>query len=234
MKQLVFLFVLGVVFSSCDDMDKSLKESVPNETVYAGKFDNSPIGKVGYERVEITLKKAGQIPSSQNMGRATKTFVKYGADSLVVDSVCSLLKINGLKEQNTYRFLISSMDEYGSKSVPVEVSLTPFTATDEEYLVIPAPVIIHNTTTTTVQWNTPITTNSLKYVGLTYSYTDNSGALVEDSRPATPEQPALLSLPNVPSMGVTVNISYRVIPKVSSVQILDTIRIERPLIIPAL
>jgi hypothetical protein len=131
----------------------------------------------------------------------------------------------------TYRFTIYSMDEYNNKSVPVEVFQAPFTAADKELLVIPAPVIDRSATSATVQWRQNITSGSLSYLGLTYSYTDKNGTPTEGALGATPAQPSF-TVENISANGVTVNMRYRVIPKVSNVQIIDTIWLERPLVIP--
>jgi hypothetical protein len=233
MKRIIFLFVLGAVFGSCNDMGDSVKEYVIGETVYPGKFDFAR-GKTGYENVEIDLLQAGRISASEiRLGKAKKTLVEYADKQLLIDTLCSWVKVTGLTQQTTYKFTICSMDEHGNKSVPVEVSQAPFTAADKELLAIPTPVIDRGATSATVQWRQNITSVSLSYLGLTYSYTDKNGVPTEGALGATPAQPSF-TVENVPENGVTVNMRYRVIPKVSNVQIIDTIWLERPLVIPAL
>jgi hypothetical protein len=235
MKQLIFLFVLGAILGSCDDMDKSIKDFVTDETIYPGKYIQSQIsGKIGYENVVIDLI-PGRIPSNQiHLGKATKTIVDYGDDQpLVIDSVCSWVKVTGLTQSKTYKFLVSTADEFGNKSVPVELSIAPFTATDATFLSILAPQITRNASDAIVKWNQNITTATMKYDGLRYSYTDKNSTLVNGESGATPVQPTL-TLPDVPDNGVTVNMKYRVIPIVNKVQIIDTIWLERSLVIPPL
>ncbi|GHT52992.1 hypothetical protein AGMMS49982_14720 [Bacteroidia bacterium] len=234
MKRIAF-FVLGaILLGSCnDDMGDSVKNFVTEETVYPGKFDKAD-AKTGYENVEIDLLNAGRIPSSEIHLRAKKTVVEYGDTELVIDSVCSWVKITDLTQRTTHEFIISSMDEHGNKSVPVKVFRAPFTAADKELLSIPVPVIERvGGSDATVEWRQDITSVSLKYLGkLIYSYTGQDGT-AERNTLDTSEQPSF-TVGNIPAAGVTVNMQYRVIPKVSNVQIIDTIWLERPLVIPAL
>ncbi|GHT78107.1 hypothetical protein FACS189464_1000 [Bacteroidia bacterium] len=233
MKRIVFLLVLGAILGSCNDMGDSVKDYVTDETVYPGKFDFA-IGKTGYENVEIDLLRAGRIPASKiHLGKAKKTVVEYGADKpLVLDSVCSWVKVTGLTQRTTYKFSIYTMDEYGNKSVPVEVFQSPYTAAEKDALAIPVPVIDRGVTSATVQWRQNITSVSLTYLGLTYSYTDKDGTPTEGALGATPAQPSF-TVENIPATGVTLNMRYRVIPKVNNTQIIDTLWLERPLLIPA-
>ncbi|GAP72439.1 hypothetical protein SAMD00024442_31_29 [Candidatus Symbiothrix dinenymphae] len=236
MKRIAF-FVLGAILSgSCnDDMGDSVKNFVTDETVYPAKFDKA-VAYTGYENVEIDLLNAGRIPSSEiHLAKAKKTLVVYGDTELVIDSVCSWVKITGLTQRTTYKFIVYTMDEKGNKSVPEEVFRAPFTAADKELLAIPVPAINRITPTqATVEWRQDITSVSLKYLGkLVYSYTDKDGMPREVTLDDTPAQPSF-TVENFPVAGDTLHMQYRVIPKVSNVQIIDTIWLERALVIPAL
>ncbi|GAP71629.1 hypothetical protein SAMD00024442_15_34 [Candidatus Symbiothrix dinenymphae] len=231
MKRIAF-FVLGaLLLGSCSDMGDSLKDFVTEETVYPAKFDKAD-AYTGYENVVIDLlNNVGRdVPASQiHLARATKTVVEYGDTVLVIDSVCSSVKITGLTQPAIYKFTISSMDEHGNKSLPMEVSQAPFTAADKELLVIPAPVIEHlGGGDVKVEWKQNITSILLTYLDkLVYSVGRGGAQVTLDG---TTQQPSFIA--NV-AVGDTLHMQYRVKPKVSNMEILDEIWLERPLVIPA-
>ncbi|GHT51981.1 hypothetical protein AGMMS49982_10980 [Bacteroidia bacterium] len=232
MKRIAF-FVLGAILSgSCSDMGDSLKDYVTGETVYPGKFDKA-VAYTGYNNVEIDLLNAGRIPSSEvYLGRAKKTVVKYGDKPPVVmeiDSLCSWVKITGLTQPVTYKFIVYTIDEDGNESVPVEVTRAPFTDADKELLIIPTPVIEHlGGGDVKVEWKQDITSMSLTYLDKLIYAIGRGGAQV--TLDGTTQQPTFTA---TIAAGDTLHMQYRVIPKVSNVQIIDTIWLERPLVIPA-
>ncbi|GHV70096.1 hypothetical protein FACS1894199_19490 [Bacteroidia bacterium] len=235
MKRIAF-FVLGaLLLGSCSDMGDSLKDFVTEETIYPAKFDKAD-AYTGYENVVIDLlNNVGRdVPASQiHLARATKTVVEYGdGPPLVIDSVCSSVKITGLTQPAIYKFIIYTMDDDKNKSLPVEVSRAPFTAADKELLLIPAPVIEHLGGDVKVEWQQNITSILLTYRDrLIYSYTPvGSGTAVRDTI-STASRPSFI-VTNI-AVGATLHIQYRVKPKVSNVEILDEIWLERPLVIPA-
>ncbi|GHV68470.1 hypothetical protein FACS1894199_15740 [Bacteroidia bacterium] len=229
----IAIFVLGaILLGSCSDMGDSVKDYVTEETVYPGRFDKA-VATTGYENVEIDLLNAGRILSSEiYLGKAKKTVIEYGDKPDVRDSLCSWVKITGLTQPTTYKFTIYTMDEDGNKSLPVEVSRAPFTAADKELLLIPAPVIEHlGGGDVKVEWQQNITSILLTYRDrLIYSYTPvGSGTAVRDTI-STAARPFFI-VSNI-AVGATLHIQYRVKPKVSNVEILDEIWLERPLVIP--
>ncbi len=103
----IAIFVFGaILLGSCSDMGDSVKDYVTEETVYPGRFDKA-VATTGYENVEIDLLNAGRILSSEiYLGKAKKTVIEYGDQQEVRDSLCSWVKITGLTQPVTYKFII--------------------------------------------------------------------------------------------------------------------------------
>ena len=134
------IFLTFLIYSSCvDGIYDNIKEFSNEEIVYPAAFDTC-YGTIGYERVEIDLRSDGRIPSSKiKMGKAKKTVVVYDENMpeptvIRIDSVCSYVNITGLTEPRLYRFKIYTEDEYGSRSIPQEISLIPYTSYDRDVL----------------------------------------------------------------------------------------------------
>jgi hypothetical protein len=224
----VFLLVMLFVYS-CNDMYDSINDFVGEETVYPGGFDMAE-GRIGYERVEIDLMNAGRIPSSEmKLGKAKKTIVEYDGREISIDSLCSWLNIEGLTLSRLYRFKIYTVDEFGDKSIPVETALIPYTAGDKDNLAILAPRISYWADEVTVSWSSSLTSVSLNYCALSFSYTDKSGVVRKGEQ--TGDRPAFTAYNLAPGSQVTVNLRHAVIPKVNNVAILDTVYIENPLVL---
>lgn len=226
MKHYYFLLFFVFLFLSCnDDMYDNIKKFVDKEIVYPGHFD-TPTGKIGFERVEIDLLKAGRIPSSEiKLGKAKKTCVEYGATTLIIDSVCSWVNITGLAEVNIYHFIICSMDEYGNKSIPVEISLIPYTQADLNSLDLLPPSLSESESGAVVEWKNSLSSNLFVFYSYTYQYTDkdnqtHTGGEISD-------KPQIL-LQNVnKGQPIPLAMNCRIIPRVSNVLILDTLDMKR-------
>ncbi|GHV09893.1 hypothetical protein FACS1894162_1610 [Bacteroidia bacterium] len=231
MKKIILLLLTVVALYSCgDDMFDSIKEHVAEETVYPAQFDFAQ-AKVGFERVEIDLMKVGRVPSSRiHLTKAQKTVVEYSDQEIVIDSVCSWVNVTGLTNPGMYRFKIYTMDEYGNKSIPQEVSCVPFTSTDKEVLAVTAPKFLASTSTVVVEWTKGLSSVLFTYYGLTYTYTDKDGVVHNEQTTASK-----FTVENLEGgQPVTVNVSYKVIPKKETVAILDTVWFDAPLTVKAL
>jgi hypothetical protein len=216
------------LYVSCGNVYDNIKEFSMEEIVYPAHFDTI-YGKIGYERVEIDLSKAGRIPSSQmNLGKAKKTIIEYDGKSITIDSVCSWLNITGLTQPKLYRFKIFTVDEFGDRSTPQEIGLTPYTSVDKDALALPSPVVFQSTTIALVEWRNSISGDLFDFLSFTYSYTDKDGN--QKSGSAQGDLPSFF-IENV-NRGepVTVTMTNKVIPKLSKVPILDTISWSYPLV----
>lgn len=219
--------VLAAFLGSCDGMYENL-EKYSGEIVYPAKFDTIA-GHIGFERVEIDLMQAGRIPSGQiKMGKAKKTIVEYDDKVVVIDSLVSWLNITGLTQSKLYRFHVYTIDEYENKSVPQEIALIPFTASDLEALVVPSPRVMTSPSAAVVDWPNGISSVLLEYYGLSYAYTDRDGEVRDGER----GRDFRFFLGNLEAgRSVTVDMTYKIIPKVNNMAILDTIYIQKPLTI---
>src|SRR5690606_16990893 len=134
MYRIIYIVVLaGTFLSACSGMYDSLEE-YSGEVVYPAKYDTI-VGRIGYERVEIDLMKAGRIPSNRiKLGKAKKTVVEYDDQRIVIDSLVSWVNLTGLTQPKLYRFQVYTIDEFDNKSVPHEIALIPYTAGDIEAL----------------------------------------------------------------------------------------------------
>lgn len=224
-KLLFYALVAVILTASCEGMHDSL-ESYSGEIVYPAKYDTI-VGHIGYERVEIDLMKAGRVPSSQiRLGKAQKTVVEYDDEVLVIDELVSWVNITGLQQPKLYRFRIYTIDEYGNKSVPQEIALIPFTASDVASLAVNSPRVLMSPSAAAIDWPNGLSSVLFNYEGLSYSYTDRDGVVREGER----GQDSRFFIANLaPGERTTVNIRYEVVPKINNVPILDPVIIEKPL-----
>lgn len=199
-------------------------EKYAGETVYPGRFDTI-IGHVGFERVEIDLMRAGRIPASQiKLGKAMKTIVEYDSMKITIDSLASWINIKDLKVSKLYRFKIYTIDDNGNKSVPQQIGLIPYTETDLGNLVIPSPQALTSSSSAILTWPTGISSAVLTYYGLKYAYKDKNDAAMTGDGAQNPR----IVMTNL-SAGATasIDISYKIIPKVNGTPILDTVWVPR-------
>lgn len=219
----IFLFFCVALVSSCSKMYDNL-EKYAGETIYPGRFDTI-VGRVGFERVEIDLMKAGRVPAGQiKLGKAMKTVVEYDNKQVTIDSLASWLNIKDLKVSKLYRFKIYTIDEHGNRSVPQQIGLIPYTETDLGNLVLPSPQALTSPSAAVLTWPTGLSSAVLTYYGLKYSYKDKNGATKEGERAQNPR--ILMANLNAGAIA-SVDINYKIIPKVNGTPILDTVWVAR-------
>lgn len=228
----LFLILCSIVFclcffSSCENMNEKT-EKYWGEIVYPARYDTI-IGYIGFERVEIDLMKAGRIPSSQiQMGKAIKTVVEYDDQKIVIDSLVSWVNIKNLTQSKIYRFFIYTLDEYGNKSVPQEIALIPFTSNDLATTVISSPRITVSPSSAIVEWTAGLNSLLLTYLGLTYQYTDRDNNVINGERGLD----SRFFVANLETgKPATINMSYKIIPIVNGVAIIDTLYLNNELTI---
>lgn len=206
---------------SCDGMYDKQKD-FEGEIVYPAKFDTI-VGRIGYERVEIDLLKAGRIPASQiKMGKAKKTVVEYDNEEVVIDSLASWVNITGLDQSKLYRFKVYTIDEFGNKSVPQEIALIPFTRSDLASFAVSPPRVMASPSAAVIDWPNGITSVLMNYVGLSFEYTDKDGVKRSGQRGAD----SRFFIGNVTAgQPVELNMTYRIVPKINRVPILDTVNL---------
>lgn len=195
-------------------------EPFGGEKIYPAKFDTIS-GKIGFERVELDLMKAGRVPSSQiYLGKASKTVVEYDKERIVVDSVVSWVNIPNLTVSKLYRFRVYTEDQYGNKSVPQEIALIPYTTNELTTIAVQSPRIFASPTTAVLDWADKISSILLTYCDLTFSYVDQSGETREGERDVSPR----IFAGNLKTGDeIVVDVNYRVVPKVDGQEILDTV-----------
>lgn len=234
---IVVLLALLLVPFACDtdDMHDKLRKFATEEEVYPATFDTI-YATIGYERAEIDLRKDGRVPSSDmDKGKAVKTVVEYDVDTpsptvIVIDSVCSHVNLTGLVEPRLYRVFIYTEDEFGSRSIPQEVSVVPYTSYDLEVL---SQGILDPTTSMApnalvMEWPTGLNTIMMEYHGLTFEYEDQDGQVFTGTRAVNPR----IYSSNLPSgEDVVFNMKYKVLPILDDgSKLLDTIEVWKPFI----
>ncbi len=224
-KLLIVSAIFAFAFSACSKMYDGI-EKYGNEQVYPARYDTI-IGYIGFERVEIDLMKAGRINSSEiKLGKAQKTVIEYENKVITIDSLVSWVNITGLTQSKLYRFLVYTIDEFENKSVPQEIALIPYTSTDFEGLAMTAPRIMSSPSAAVIEWPNGLNSPLLDYTGLRYAYTDKEAV----ERTGVRETDPRFLVANVaPSQQVTVNVTYRVIPKMNNRRIIDTLELTQPL-----
>lgn len=215
---------LGLL-SACNGMYDTL-DDYSGEIVYPAKYDTI-IGHIGFERVEIDLMKAGRIPSSEiNMGKAKKTIIEYDGQVITLDSLVSWVNITGLTQPKLYRFKIYTVDEFDNASVPQEIALIPYTSADLENLAIASPRVMLSPSAAVIDWPNGLSSVVLDYYGLNFSYTDKDGQVRDGQR----GQDSRFFIGNLEAgEPVSVDMKYRVVPKVNGQPIIDTVTLAQPL-----
>ena len=227
---LILLAVAAALFiASCvGEYDNINKYS--GEVVYPATFDTI-IAKIGFERVELDLWKAGRMTASQmKLGKAVRTIVEYDGKQYPIDSICSWVNVTGLTQAKLYRIKVYTEDEFGNYSVPQSVAVIPFTSFDRDLMDFSPPRLTLKPTSFWVEWSSnTLNTVAMDFCRMTWSYKDGanqtkSGVFEKD------DSPRFLAENVTPSSVVTIDVTYKVVPRLSDndgTRILDTLYIDR-------
>ena len=228
MKKIMLFIMAAACLATCKNSFDNIKEYATEENVYPAKYDTL-IARVGYNRIELEMFKAGRLLSSEfKLSKAKKTVVEVVGEEQprVWDSVCSWVNVDGLTQSRMYRFYVYTMDEHGNKSIPVEVAETPFVDTDMDvYDRIPDPKISPSPFSSTLSW-LDISSPLMKYTGMEYEYLDKDGELRKGSVPA--DEDIYFHMMNLQGdTDYTVDVSVRVQPFRGEILVLDTVTFKR-------
>ena len=240
-KKIFFILTMIAVIAggACDRdaMYDNLQKFADDGGVLYPEMLDTIYGRIGFERIEIFLRTDGRIPASKiTMGKAQKTVVVYDEDTpdpveIIYDSICSWVNIDGLSESRLYRFKVFTEDRYGSRSIPQEISLVPYTVYDRDILAlgIAEPDVSVSSSTLVMEWNNGLHNIMSEYHGLKYEYCDadgilNSGSLNRDPR---------IYATNLPEHSeVNFNMTYRMLPILDNgLKLLDTIEIQKSFVV---
>jgi hypothetical protein len=216
-----FMILFSLLHVSCQDVYDKIKEFSPEEVIYPAHFDTC-YGRIGYERVEIYLSKYGRIPSSEmNLGKAKKTVVTYGSETIVYDSLCSWIRIDSLTLPNMYRFKIYAVNDEGDMSTPVEVAMTPYTQPDLDALGLSTPDIIQSTTSGLVEWRSRLSSDLYDVYAYVYEYLDMNGNTCRGSGDGDAVSFFVENI--LRDTPVPVDVTLKIVPLVGREPILDTL-----------
>ena len=223
---LILIWVLALIYS-CKGMHDNI-EPYAEEVVYPAKYDTI-VSKIGFERVEINLMKAGRIPSSKiSMGKSKKTIIEYDNQKIVIDSLVSWVNVTNLTQSKLYRIRVYTVDEFDNKSVPQIIAVIPYTQSDVNNLVVSSPRILTSPSAAVLDWPTSLTNILLNYISLEYEYSDKSGTKITGKRTANPRIFAANLNAGQP---FNMQLKYNVVPKVNGIAILDTVQLVNSLTI---
>ncbi|MEI5985475.1 DUF4998 domain-containing protein [Sphingobacterium sp. PU5-4] len=224
-----YFFMFGVLAAmfSCKGMYDNI-EPYSNEVVYPAKYDTI-VSKIGYERVELDLMKAGRFPSSQiSMGKSSKTIVEYDDKQIVIDSLVSWVNVVNLTQPKLYRIKVYTIDEFNNKSVPQTIAVIPYTKGDVDNLVVASPRILTSPSAAVLDWTTSLSSILLDYNSMKYEYTDKSGTKVTGYKEGNPRIFAANLNAGQP---FNIQLTYNIVPKVNGKPILDSVQLVSPLTI---
>ena len=217
---LMLLLVTVCVAVACSRIYDNIEKFVDGEIVYIDKLDGILRVQVGYERVEIDLLEAGRIPSSQiNMAKATKTVIECSdftepGNRRVIDSICSWVNITGLTQLKYYEIIIYTEDEAGNRSLPMKVSVRPYTAENLNSLEITPPNIIASPTSAQIEWVEGISAVTHQVLSYVWQYTDREGVVYTNGEDG--DSPVIF-LENVATeTDIPVSLTCKVIPTISN------------------
>jgi hypothetical protein len=211
--------MLSLSMLSCGDVYDNIRDFSMKEVVYPAHFDTI-FASVGYERVEIDLSKEGRLPAyMMYLGKGKKTILEYDTVHKEFDSICSWINVTGLTLPKLYRFKVYTADEYGNRSTPVEIPLTPYTSVDKETLGVPNPEMLSLSGFVAIRWLNGLSSDMLDYISMSYSYTDKDGKPRNENTTGN-----ILFVNNIKAEEeVVVDVRYTVYPKLGEERILDTV-----------
>lgn len=212
---------------SCKGMYDNI-EPYSDEIVYPAKYDTI-VSKIGFERVELNLMKAGRIPSGQiSMGKSQKTIIEYDDQQIVIDSLVSWVNVRNLTQSKLYRIRVYTIDQFNNKSVPQVIAVIPYTQSDVNNLVVSSPRILTSPNAVVIDWTTSLSNILLNFNSLEYKYVDKDGTEISGVKKANPR----IFAANLNAGQVfNLQINYNVVPKINGVAILDSVQLTVPLTI---
>lgn len=227
-RKLLFLTaVVAMLFASCgDDQYSNIHDYVSKETIYPGKYDFAK-AKIGIEAVEIDLLEAGRIPHSEvKLGKAVRTVVEYDNEVIEYPDLRSWVRIEGLTRPKMYNFRIYTMDDFGNKSVPVELDepVMPYFPSDIANLVMPDPRIIFSRFGVTMIWPPSLIDKMMLHNGSEFEYIDPTGEHHEGSVGAYGQ---VLVKNSFPGDLVTIDLAHSVIPVINGAPIADVVTLKQ-------
>ena len=218
------LFVASCV-GEFDNIDK-----YSGEIVYPAAFDTILV-KVGYERVELDLWKAGRLSASQmKMGKAKRTIVEYDGNQYPIDSVCSWVNVTGLSQSKLYRIKVYTEDDYGNFSIPQTAAVIPFTSLDKDLMDFSPPRLTLSSSNFVAEWSlTTLNTVIMDFHGMSWSYKDGDNQTQTGTSPSG-VAPRFFAKGFTPASLANIDITYKVVPRLSDAsgtRLLDTLYITR-------
>ncbi len=218
------LSILSLI-SACKGMFDNI-DPYATEVIYPGKYDTIT-AKIGFERVELDLLKAGRIPSSQiSLGKSSKTVIEYDGKQMIIDSLVSWINVPDMKQSKLYRIRVYTLDEYENKSVPQEIAVIPYTSSDLANLVVASPRVLTSPNAVVVDWTTSLSSILLDYRSLEYEYTDQDGKTIKGTQGA---RPRIFAANLQAGQPFQLKMTHHVTPKVNGVPILDSVAVSMPL-----
>jgi hypothetical protein len=216
MKRYIILIIVVAALCSCDkDIYDNIKEMVNSEKVYPVGYKQEDVrARSGDERVEIDLysSRLSAAEMAELLPQAKRTVVEYNNTTIVFDSVYSWVNIPNLTIASTYHFIIYTENEWGDRSIPVDIRQKPFTSADKAGLAFTTSV---SAVVNVGIVNIALAPDAYTYCGLQYSYTDKDNVLQQGS-----SNKSMFFVNNLPSEATTpVSVSCYLLPK----DALDTI-----------
>jgi len=223
---LFWVGLLGFMFS-CKGMYDNI-EPYSEVIIYPAKYDTI-VSKIGYERVELDLMKAGRIPSKQiSMGKSVKTIVEYDDQQIIIDSLVSWVSVPELTQPKLYRIKVYTIDEYDNPSVAQEIAVIPFTKSDVENITMQSPRVLSSPNAAVIDWTNSLSSAVMEYKSVGYEYKDKNDTKITGIQGSNPRIFAANLQSGEP---LAVTLKYHVIPKIGGVPILDSVEIVQPLTI---
>ena len=198
------------------------------EIVYPAAYDTI-IARVGFERIEFDLLKAGRVPADEiKMGKAKNTIVEYDGKQYITP-LSSWVNVTGLTESKLYRFKIYTEDEFGNYSIPQTAAIIPYTSKDKDLIEFAPPKLSMSPTSFIAEWSLSVLNSvMMDYCGVGWSYKDAAGKTQTGSTTA----PRFFVSNFATSSKANVELTYKVVPRINDTQgtrILDTVLITRTL-----
>jgi len=221
---LFWVGLLGFMFS-CKGMYDNI-EPYSEVIIYPAKYDTI-VSKIGFERVELDLMKAGRIPSKQiSMGKSVKTIVEYDDKQIIIDSLVSWVSVPELTQPKLYRIKVYTVDQYDNPSVAQEIAVIPFTTVDIDNITIQSPRVLSSPNAAVIDWTNSLSSVLMEYKSVSYEYEDKNGEQITGIQGNNPRIFAANLQSGEP---LEVTLKYHVIPKIGGVSILDSVEIVEPL-----